>query len=152
MYVRLVLRTVLFGLLAYVLVLPAVIVLDTVLMNIRVIPLETIGVISPVLFLALQTAVFLAVGYAVGLGVMKKGLANAALAGVLLAVGAALLDTIVLLILPKHHAHAHTRLIGPSYSGLFKSWFFVFWREIEIVFAIFGGWVGSRFSKPGLQP
>ena len=150
MKLRLVLRTVLFGMVAYLLIMPAVILFDMILLNIRLLPMEAVGVVSPILYLILRLGLFTDVGLIVGRKVTKARIANAALTGILLALGTALWDIAILVILPKHpHAHPVPPVQLP-YASVFTHWYLGLWRELEVVFALFGGWLAGRYPKSDL--
>lgn len=148
MQLRLVLRTVLFGVVAYLLIMPAIILLTTILINVAALPPKTLTASIPILYLALRLGLFLDVGLIIGRKVTKARIANAALTGILLALGIGLWDTSILMILPKHgHRVPPVQL---PYANLFTHWYLGLWREIEIAFAVFGGWLAGRYPKTRL--
>lgn len=141
MQLRLVLRVVLFGMLAYVCIPPALLVLYTLFLNICRPPPVLLPSFVPVSYLALRLILFLVVGVLAGRRVAVKRVANAALVGLLLAVGIGVLDTLTILILPKHHPPPG-RLVHPP-AGFFASAFFTYWRVLEIAAATVGGWMAG---------
>ena len=146
MQLRLVLRVVLFGMLAYVCILPALLVLYSIFLNIYRPPPMLFPSFVPVSYLALRLILFLVVGLVVGRRVVGARIGNAALAGILLAAVVSLLDTIVIMILPKHPAPPG-QSVHPPYASLFASAYFQLWRGFEVVLAALGGWTAG-LRKP----
>jgi len=139
---RLILRVALYGMLAHLCIMPAMLILYTIILNVYPweanppFPWFTIG--SQIV---LNLALFVVVGLIVGRKAAEAAIPNAALAGVMLAVGILVLDGMVLMILPRHHPPPG-RLVHPP-AGFFASAFFTYWRVLEIAAATVGGWMAK---------
>ena len=144
MRLRLVLRVVMIGLLVYVCIPLAIVAWTTVMLNIPTIPRGIAFAGTPILFFVLRFGLFPAVGYVAGARVTRARIANAALAGVLLAIGVACVDTIMLFVLPKRHPEAAPSLHVPS-AGVFTSVYLpLVWFGLEVALAMVGGWIADR--------
>lgn len=145
---RLALRVALLGALAYVCVLPVEMVWLTFWLNVRAVPLEIVQASVAALFFVLRFGLFLVAGLMVGRKTAGARVANAAIVGVMLAVGVMLVDSIILLLLPRGHMSVGSPHRLPTAGAFTGVYYPPVWFGLEIALAVLGGWVASR-RRPG---